>query len=162
MSYYVSNEKANDIRIGSYMVVKQHPCKVVEVNKSKTGKHGSGKIRFVCLDIFTKKKYEEFTPSQSNVEVPEVEKTEYQVESIRTPTAAEAHSRYDHEDDQEFEDHEKICVCKSKKGEVKEFPMPAGAFKEIGDKLMAALAEGKKPIVTAYSAMGKEAIVLVR
>jgi len=114
----------------------------------------------VCLDIFTKKKYENFTPSQANVEVPEVEKTEYQVDAVRSPSAAEAdsNSRYDEED----EDEEKVCVCKNKKGEVKELPLPSGAFEEIGGKILAALAEGRKPVVTTYSAMGKEAIVLVR
>merc|ERR1712187_132814 len=61
------------------MGIKGHPCKVVEVSTSKTGKHGHAKAHIVALDIFTGKKYEDLCPTSHNLEVPFVKRTEYQV-----------------------------------------------------------------------------------
>jgi translation initiation factor 5A len=55
------------------------PCKVVEVHKSKTGKHGNAKMRFVGIDIYTRKKYEDWFPGAESVEIPEVKKYDIRV-----------------------------------------------------------------------------------
>lgn len=47
------------------------------MSTSKTGKHGHAKCNFVCIDIFTGKKYEEMTPSSHNMDVPNVSRAEY-------------------------------------------------------------------------------------
>merc|ERR1712136_201724 len=52
---------------------------VAEVSTSKTGKHGHAKAHIVALDLFTNKKYEDLCPTSHNVEVPFVNKTEYQL-----------------------------------------------------------------------------------
>merc|ERR1712061_163158 len=70
---------AGEIRKGSHLMIKGHPCKVAEVSTSKTGKHGHAKAHIVALDIFTGKKYEDLCPTSHNMEVPFVKRTEYQL-----------------------------------------------------------------------------------
>merc|ERR1719238_1180993 len=71
--------QCGELRKGSHVMIKGHPCKVVEITTSKTGKHGHAKAHIVALDIFTEKKYEDLCPTSHNVEVPFVKRTEYQV-----------------------------------------------------------------------------------
>ena len=51
--------QASSIRIGGYILIKNRPCKVINMSTSKTGKHGHAKINFTATDIFTDKKMEE-------------------------------------------------------------------------------------------------------
>jgi len=76
--------EAGQIRKGAHMVIKGHPCKVVDTATSKTGKHGHAKVTFVAVDIFTGKKYEDMSPSTHNIEVPVVKRTEYTLISIES------------------------------------------------------------------------------
>merc|ERR1711978_485128 len=73
---------AGELRKGSHVMIKGHPCKVAEVSTSKTGKHGHAKAHIVALDIFTSKKYEDLCPTSHNMEVPFVTRTEYQALNI--------------------------------------------------------------------------------
>merc|ERR1712226_1699881 len=72
-------QQAGEIRKGSYLMIKGHPCKCAEVSTSKTGKHGHAKAHIVALNIFTGKKYEDLCPTSHNLEVPFVKRTEYQL-----------------------------------------------------------------------------------
>merc|ERR1712050_588861 len=73
---------AGSMRKGSHMLIKGFPCKVVEVTTSKTGKHGHAKASITGVDIFTNKKYEDSVPTSHNVDVPNVNKTEYTLISL--------------------------------------------------------------------------------
>merc|ERR1712061_868433 len=72
-------QQAGEIRKGSHLMIKGHPCKCVEVSTSKTGKHGHAKAHIVAIDIFTGKKYEDLCPTSHNLSVPFVKNTEYQL-----------------------------------------------------------------------------------
>merc|ERR1719160_1527436 len=74
--------EAGQIRKGGHIVIKNRPCKVVDVSTSKTGKHGHAKCHFVALDIFTGKKLEDLCPATHNADVPFVKRNEYQVMDI--------------------------------------------------------------------------------
>ncbi|CAI0390969.1 unnamed protein product [Linum tenue] len=52
-----------------YIVIKNRPCKVVEVSTSKNGKQGHAKCHFVAIDIFNGKKLEDIVPSSHNCEL---------------------------------------------------------------------------------------------
>merc|ERR1739845_15741 len=54
--------QASGIKKSGYMIIKGRPCKVVDCSTSKTGKHGSAKVHFTAIDIFSGKKYEEMSP----------------------------------------------------------------------------------------------------
>uniref|UniRef100_A0A7S3UHX2 Eukaryotic translation initiation factor 5A n=1 Tax=Picocystis salinarum TaxID=88271 RepID=A0A7S3UHX2_9CHLO len=74
--------QAGNIRKNGHIVIKNRPCKVVDVSTSKTGKHGHAKCHFVAIDIFTGKKLEDLQPSSHNAMVPHVKRTEYQLLDI--------------------------------------------------------------------------------
>lgn len=62
---------------GQYMIIKNNPCKIVDISTSNPGKHGHSKNHFVGIDIFTGKKLEDICPSSHNVNIPIVEKNKY-------------------------------------------------------------------------------------
>jgi len=56
-------QQASAFRKGHNIILKDKPCKVVEMSTSKTGKHGHAKVNFTGIDIFTGKKYKEIQGS---------------------------------------------------------------------------------------------------
>jgi len=72
-------QQAGEVRKGSHLMIKGHPCKCIEVSTSKTGKHGHAKAHIVAVDIFTGKKLEDLCPTSHNLEVPFVKRTELQL-----------------------------------------------------------------------------------
>jgi len=71
-----------DIKEGAFVVIDDEPCRVVEVEKSKPGKHGSAKVRLVAMGFFTGSKRSYMGPSSAKIDVPEVEKRVGQVLSV--------------------------------------------------------------------------------
>ena len=70
---------AGSLKVGSYVVIDNHPCKIVELEKSKTGKHGSAKVRIVGISLLDGSKHTLTAPSGALVQVPIVEKKPAQV-----------------------------------------------------------------------------------
>ncbi|KAJ1980443.1 translation initiation factor eIF5A [Dimargaris verticillata] len=70
------------LRKNGHVVIKNRPCKIVDMSTSKTGKHGHAKVHLVAIDIFTGKKLEDISPSTHNMNVPNVSRTEYTLVNI--------------------------------------------------------------------------------
>ena len=70
------------LRVGGYMIVDNEPCRIVDITKSKPGKHGSAKARIVAIGIFDGVKRSIVKPVNANVEVPIIEKRSGQVFAI--------------------------------------------------------------------------------
>lgn len=73
---------------GSYIVIDNEPCKVVEVEKSKPGKHGSAKVRLTGIAIFTGSKKTVIGTVDTHIEVPMIDKRAAQVISS-TPNSVQ-------------------------------------------------------------------------
>jgi len=70
------------LRKNGHVVIKGRPCKIVDMSTSKTGKHGHAKVHLIAIDIFTGKKLEDICPSTHNMDVPNVNRTEYTLVNI--------------------------------------------------------------------------------
>ncbi len=70
------------IKVGSYVMVDNEPCRIVDYTKSKPGKHGSAKARVVAIGVFDGVKRSFVKPVDSQVEVPLIEKRSGQVLSL--------------------------------------------------------------------------------
>lgn len=72
----------NDLRKGGYVLIDELICKIVEIEKSKPGKHGSMKARITGVDIFTGQKRQLLKGVSVSVEVPVIDKSDAQVVAI--------------------------------------------------------------------------------
>ncbi len=70
------------LKPGNLVVIDGEPCKVVSIEKSKPGKHGSAKARVVAIGIFDNVKRSIVGPVDSHVEIPIINKRSAQVVSI--------------------------------------------------------------------------------
>ena len=78
--------EAGSLKVGSFIVLDGEPCKIVEVERSKPGKHGSAKVRIVAIGFFDNVKRSFVAPVSARVEVPIINKSTAQVISV-TPTS---------------------------------------------------------------------------
>ncbi|KAN0015231.1 hypothetical protein ACTFIU_001557 [Dictyostelium citrinum] len=126
------------LRKNGFVVIKGFPCKIVDMSTSKTGKHGHAKVNITAIDIFTGKKYEEICPSTHNIDVPNVSRKEYTVMDVQ----------------------DGFLSLLDAGGEVKEdLALPED---DIGKEITQMLKDGKEPLVSVISALGKEGVVSVK
>ncbi|KAJ8760887.1 hypothetical protein K2173_021925 [Erythroxylum novogranatense] len=133
-------QQAGTIRKNGYIVIKNRPCKVVEVSTSKTGKHGHAKCHFVGIDIFNGKKLEDIVPSSHNCDVPHVTRTDYQLIDIS---------------------EDGFVSLLTENGNTKDdlrLPTDENLLTQIKD----GFAEGKDLVVTVMSSMGEEQICALK
>ncbi|MEM2104370.1 MAG: translation initiation factor IF-5A [Candidatus Bathyarchaeia archaeon] len=74
------------LREGGYIIVDGEPCRIVEITKSKPGKHGSAKARIVAIGIFDSVKRSIVKPVDANADVPIIEKRSGQVFTVTPST----------------------------------------------------------------------------
>merc|ERR1711920_485101 len=141
--------QAGEIRKGSHLMIKGHPCKCAEVSTSKTGKHGHAKAHIVAIDIFTGKKYEDLCPTSHNMEVPFSKRTEYQ---LLTADAESGEVSLLIPDSGETKDDLNLPTI-VKQGE------PTDEDKKVADEILKGQDDGKEVIVAVLSACKEEKIV---
>ncbi len=71
-----------EMRIGRYIMIDGIACKVVDIDISSPGKHGSAKMRIVAIGIFDGQKKTFLSPSHAEIEVPVIAKKKAQVVSV--------------------------------------------------------------------------------
>jgi translation initiation factor 5A len=67
------------VKIGQYVVIDGEPCRIVECEKSKPGKHGAAKARIVAISVTTGSKKNVISPVDARIDVPMIEKKTAQV-----------------------------------------------------------------------------------
>ena len=67
------------LKVGSYIIIEDAPCRIIDYTKSKPGKHGSAKARIVALGVFDQSKRTLVKPVNAQVEVPLIDKRSGQV-----------------------------------------------------------------------------------
>ena len=78
--------EVGSVKEGQYIVVDGEPCRVVDLEKSKPGKHGSAKARIVAVGVFDGVKRSIVSPVDARIEVPVIEKRSGQVISTTPET----------------------------------------------------------------------------
>jgi translation initiation factor 5A len=76
------------LRVGGYMIIEGEPCHIVDITKSKPGKHGSAKARIVAIGVFDGVKRSFVKPVDLNAEVPIIDKRAGQVFAVN-PTGVQ-------------------------------------------------------------------------
>lgn len=67
------------LKVGSFVLIDDEPCRIVDYTKSKPGKHGSAKARVVAIGVFDEVKKSFVKPVSAQVNVPIIEKRSGQV-----------------------------------------------------------------------------------
>ena len=78
---------AKDLKAGKYLLIDDVPCKIVNIESSKPGKHGSAKMRITAVGIFNGQKKTLLTPGDADVNVPIIERKTAQIMSVSGKTA---------------------------------------------------------------------------
>jgi translation initiation factor 5A len=73
---------AKELKIGRYVLIDDIPCRVVEIESSKPGKHGSAKMRITAIGIFEGQKKTLLSPGDADVESPIIERRNVQIMSV--------------------------------------------------------------------------------
>ena len=72
----------SSLKVGYHILIQDEPCRIVEYEKSKPGKHGSAKARIVAIGIFDGSKRSIVSPVSAKVSVPIIEKRTAQIVSM--------------------------------------------------------------------------------
>jgi translation initiation factor 5A len=70
------------LKVGSYIIIDNEPCRIVSYDHSKPGKHGSAKARVAAMGVFDGSRHSLVSPVSANVEVPLINKRSGQIISI--------------------------------------------------------------------------------
>jgi translation initiation factor 5A len=79
--------QATTLKKGSYVILDNIPCKITNVDKSSTGKHGHTKCRIDAVSLFDDKKIVKVLPGHENVLIPLIDKRTAQILSVSGDTA---------------------------------------------------------------------------
>lgn len=129
--------QAGSVKKGSFVMLKNRPCKVVEYSTSKTGKHGHAKASITGIDIFTGKKYDENCPTSHNMDEPVVNRVQYTIVSW---------------------DDNHLCLLDAAGSTRDDLQWPVGRDDKQLDEWIKALGEGLSPTVYVLSACGEEKV----
>lgn len=99
---------AKDLKDGKYVLIDDIPCRVVEIESSKSGKHGAAKMRITGIGVFDGQKKVFLCPGDADVEVPIIDRKNVQIMSVNGKTAqvmdSQTYEMFDIDIPDEFKD----------------------------------------------------------
>ncbi len=78
---------AKELKEGKYVLIDDIPCRIVQIESSKPGKHGSAKMRITAIGIFSGQKKTLLSPGDADVEVPIIERKTALIMSVSGSSA---------------------------------------------------------------------------
>jgi translation initiation factor 5A len=73
---------ANQVRVGTYIMINDVVCKVLEYHTAKTGKHGSAKMLVKAQELINGKQKEGTFSTSDMLDVPVITRKEFQLSEI--------------------------------------------------------------------------------
>ena len=80
--------KVGELKNGNYAIINGEPSQIVQIQKSKPGKHGSAKFRCTAISLFDGRKQSFVSSTSANIQIPIVDKRSGQVLSV-TPNSVQ-------------------------------------------------------------------------
>ena len=77
----------SSLKKGHHIIIQNEPCRIVEYERSKPGKHGSAKARIVAIGIFDETKRSIVSPVSAKISIPIIEKRSAQIVSMTENSA---------------------------------------------------------------------------
>lgn len=74
--------RVGELKVGSYAIVDDEPSRIVSIQKSKSGKHGSAKFRCSAISLFDGSKRSFVSPVDTSIQIPIVDKKSAQIVSV--------------------------------------------------------------------------------
>jgi len=74
--------RVGELKEGSYAIINDEPSQIVQIQKSKPGKHGSAKFRCTAISLFDSRKQSFVSSVDGTVQVPIVDKRSGQIVSM--------------------------------------------------------------------------------
>ena len=131
-----SSIPVNKLKKGGYVIIEDRPCRVVDIAKSKTGKHGHAKASIAGSDIFTGRRYETHLPTSHDIEIPFVDRSEYALLNVDGK-------------------HTQLLALNNEIREDVEMPVDEEMFKRVTELF----ATGDEVLVTVLSCNSESAII---
>ncbi len=129
------------LRKNGHAIIKDKPCKIVDISTSKTGKHGHAKANITGIDIFTNKKYEDCHPTSHNIDIPRVTRKDYQLLNI---------------------DGTRVSLLTDSGDTKDDLDLPKDNEDDVAKQVRQLFDDGRNIIVSVIAAMDQEKIVAVK
>jgi len=78
---------AKELKEGKYVLIDDIPCRIVNIESSKPGKHGAAKMRITAIGVFEGQKKTLLTPGDADVDVPIIDRKTVQIMSVSGSSA---------------------------------------------------------------------------
>tara|TARA_Y100000310_G_scaffold326409_1_gene391273 strand:- start:164 stop:556 length:393 start_codon:yes stop_codon:yes gene_type:complete len=78
----IKHHEISELKIGSYIMMEDAPCKISKMDRSAPGKHGHAKYRLEAVGILDNRKRTTIMSGHNKVQVPIIEKKDAQVLSV--------------------------------------------------------------------------------
>jgi len=75
----ITYKPVSSLKVGAWIMLDGEPSKIVEISKSKPGKHGAAKARIVAIGVFSGQKRAIIKSTGDKIEVPVIKRKDAQV-----------------------------------------------------------------------------------